>query len=97
MYFPDISFLNVICMYATHDCELFLQPDDKYEFSEPTRIQNLVKNYSQFISFPIYTWQEKSRTIEVSKLVLRHFFELFVGVEYIGVAVERCICYELSI
>ncbi|GAB2223866.1 hypothetical protein Droror1_Dr00004610 [Drosera rotundifolia] len=29
------------------------------------RIKNLVKSYSQFGSFPIYTWQEKSRTIEV--------------------------------
>ncbi|CAM6124532.1 unnamed protein product [Calypogeia fissa] len=28
------------------------------------RIQNLVKNYSQFISFPIYTYQEKTRTKE---------------------------------
>ncbi|KAK2976373.1 hypothetical protein RJ640_008083 [Escallonia rubra] len=46
---------------------LYLKPDDKYEFSEPTRIQNLVKNYSQFVSFPIYTWQEKSRTIEVEE------------------------------
>ncbi|CAN6857134.1 unnamed protein product [Brassica oleracea] len=27
-------------------------------------IKNLVKNYSQFVGFPIYTWQEKSRTIE---------------------------------
>lgn len=42
------------------------QEDDKYEFSEPSRIQGLVKNYSQFVSFPIYTWQEKSRTVEVS-------------------------------
>ena len=42
-----------------------MQPDDKYEFSEPTKIQSLVKNYSQFVSFPIYTWQEKSRTVEV--------------------------------
>ncbi|CAK9142486.1 unnamed protein product [Ilex paraguariensis] len=41
--------------------------DDKYEFSEPARIQNLVKNYSQFVSFPIYTWQEKSRTVEVEE------------------------------
>jgi len=46
---------------------LYLRPDDKYEFSEPIRIQNLVKNYSQFISFPIYTWQEKSRTVEVEE------------------------------
>lgn len=46
---------------------LYLRPDDKYEFTEPTRIQNLVKNYSQFVSFPIYTWQEKSRTVEVEE------------------------------
>ncbi|KAI4373327.1 hypothetical protein MLD38_011462 [Melastoma candidum] len=46
---------------------LYLREDDKYEFSEPTRIQNLVKNYSQFVSFPIYTWQEKSRTVEVEE------------------------------
>ena len=46
---------------------LYLRADDKYEFSEPTRIQGLVKNYSQFVSFPIYTWQEKSRTVEVEE------------------------------
>ncbi|KAK8567471.1 hypothetical protein V6N13_105436 [Hibiscus sabdariffa] len=46
---------------------LYLRSDDKYEFSDPTRIQNLVKNYSQFVSFPIYTWQEKSRTVEVEE------------------------------
>lgn len=46
---------------------LYLKSDDKYEFSEPSRIQNLVKNYSQFVSFPIYTWQEKSRTVEVEE------------------------------
>ncbi|CAN1838718.1 Heat shock protein 90-5, chloroplastic [Linum perenne] len=44
---------------------LYLKDDDKYEFSDPARIQGLVKNYSQFVSFPIYTWQEKSRTFEV--------------------------------
>ncbi|MCH87207.1 heat shock protein 81-2, partial [Trifolium medium] len=43
---------------------LHLRPDDKYEFSEPSKIQSLVKNYSQFVSFPIFTWQEKSRTVE---------------------------------
>ncbi|XP_027154418.1 heat shock protein 90-5, chloroplastic [Coffea eugenioides] len=46
---------------------LHLKEDDKYEFSEPTRIQNLVKNYSQFVSFPIYVWLEKSRTVEVEE------------------------------
>ncbi|XP_050221462.1 heat shock protein 90-5, chloroplastic [Mercurialis annua] len=46
---------------------LYLREDDKYEFSDPARIQGLVKNYSQFVSFPIYTWQEKSRTVEVEE------------------------------
>lgn len=46
---------------------LYLKQDDKYEFSDPARIQGLVKNYSQFVSFPIYTWQEKSRTVEVEE------------------------------
>ncbi|KAM6548276.1 hypothetical protein CsatB_019952 [Cannabis sativa] len=46
---------------------LYLRPDDKYEFSEPAKIQSLVKNYSQFVSFPIYTWTEKSRTVEVEE------------------------------
>ncbi|EOY01559.1 Chaperone protein htpG family protein isoform 2 [Theobroma cacao] len=46
---------------------LYLRSDDKYEFSDPIRIQNLVKNYSQFVSFPIYTWQEKPRTVEVEE------------------------------
>ncbi|XP_047310073.1 heat shock protein 90-5, chloroplastic [Impatiens glandulifera] len=48
---------------------LYLRPDDKYEFSEPSKIQSLVKNYSQFVSFPIYTWQEKSKTVEVEEEV----------------------------
>uniref|UniRef100_A0A7N0T611 Heat shock protein 90 n=1 Tax=Kalanchoe fedtschenkoi TaxID=63787 RepID=A0A7N0T611_KALFE len=47
---------------------LYLRDDDKYEFSDPARIQSLVKNYSQFISFPIYTWQEKSRSVEVEEV-----------------------------
>ncbi|XP_074583638.1 heat shock protein 90-5, chloroplastic [Curcuma longa] len=46
---------------------LFLRPDDKFEFADPSRIEGLVKNYSQFVSFPIYTWQEKSRTVEVEE------------------------------
>ncbi|CAH9110667.1 unnamed protein product [Cuscuta epithymum] len=46
---------------------LYLREDDKYEFSEPKKIQDLVKTYSQFVSFPIYTWQEKSRTVDVEE------------------------------
>ncbi|KAJ3677522.1 hypothetical protein LUZ60_003246 [Juncus effusus] len=46
---------------------LFLRPDDKFEFADPKRIEGLVKNYSQFVSFPIYTYQEKSRTKEVEE------------------------------
>ena len=55
---------------------LVLQEDDKFEFADPTRIQGLVKNYSQFVSFPIYTWQEKSRTVEVGIFFFASFFFL---------------------
>lgn len=44
---------------------VFVQRDDK-GFAHPERIQNLVKNYSQFVSFPIYTWQEKGFAKEVN-------------------------------
>ncbi|XP_024528386.1 heat shock protein 90-5, chloroplastic [Selaginella moellendorffii] len=44
---------------------LTLKADDKFEYTDPVRILNLVKNYSQFISFPIYTWQEKTVEKEV--------------------------------
>ncbi|KAL9243979.1 hypothetical protein vseg_017804 [Gypsophila vaccaria] len=43
---------------------LYLKRDDK-GFAHPERVQKLVKNYSQFVSFPIYTWQEKGHTKEV--------------------------------
>ncbi|XP_017258585.1 heat shock protein 90-6, mitochondrial isoform X2 [Daucus carota subsp. sativus] len=43
---------------------LHLKHDEK-PFAHPERIQRLVKNYSQFVSFPIYTWQEKGFTKEV--------------------------------
>ncbi|PWZ18982.1 Heat shock protein 90-6, mitochondrial [Zea mays] len=43
---------------------LYLKHDDK-GFAHPERIQKLLKNYSQFVSFPIYTWQEKGFTKEV--------------------------------
>ncbi|KAK1569222.1 hypothetical protein Q3G72_033981 [Acer saccharum] len=43
---------------------LYLKNDDK-GFAHPERIQRLVKNYSQFVSFPIYIWQEKGYTKEV--------------------------------
>lgn len=43
---------------------LYLKRDDK-GYAHPERVQKLVKNYSQFVSFPIYTWQEKGFTKEV--------------------------------
>ncbi|GAB2240912.1 hypothetical protein Droror1_Dr00021430 [Drosera rotundifolia] len=61
--------VGAIAVNVIYDFERAIAPqhfdsDDKYEFTEPGRIKNLVKNYSQFVSFPIYTWQEKSRTLE---------------------------------
>ncbi|PWA60271.1 HEAT SHOCK PROTEIN 89.1 [Artemisia annua] len=44
--------------------KLYLKRDDK-GFAHPERIERLVKNYSQFVSFPIYTWQEKGYKKEV--------------------------------
>lgn len=44
---------------------LHLKTEDKLEYADPERLTNLVKNYSQFVSFPIYVWQEKSQTVEV--------------------------------
>ncbi|KAM7495274.1 hypothetical protein LguiB_029883 [Lonicera macranthoides] len=43
---------------------LYLKPEDKGS-AHPERIEKLVKNYSQFVSFPIYMWQEKGYTKEV--------------------------------
>ncbi|XP_074272654.1 heat shock protein 90-6, mitochondrial [Silene latifolia] len=43
---------------------LYLKRDDK-GFAHPEKVEKLVKNYSQFVSFPIYTWQEKGHTKEV--------------------------------
>lgn len=43
---------------------LYLKRDDK-GYAHPERVEKLVKNYSQFVSFPIYTWQEKGFTKEV--------------------------------
>lgn len=39
--------------------------EDAHEFTSSTKIQDLVKSYSQFISFPIYMGIEKHRQIEV--------------------------------
>ncbi|KAL8209669.1 hypothetical protein R6Q57_006401 [Mikania cordata] len=44
--------------------KLHLKRDEK-GFAHPERIERLVKNYSQFVSFPIYTWLEKGYTKEV--------------------------------
>eukprot|EP00271_Cylindrocystis_brebissonii_P009075 TRINITY_DN23695_c0_g1_i1.p1 TRINITY_DN23695_c0_g1~~TRINITY_DN23695_c0_g1_i1.p1 ORF type:complete len:825 (-),score=228.27 TRINITY_DN23695_c0_g1_i1:585-3059(-) len=46
---------------------LHLKEDDRSEYTDQFRIQSLVKNYSQFIAFPIYTWQEKTKSVEVEE------------------------------
>ncbi|RAL42793.1 hypothetical protein DM860_009300 [Cuscuta australis] len=49
---------------VTEKYEYQAERDDK-GYAHPERIQKLVQNYSQFVSFPIYTWQEKGYTKEV--------------------------------
>eukprot|EP00850_Spirogloea_muscicola_P005488 SM000025S08383 [mRNA] locus=s25:465677:471725:+ [translate_table: standard] len=46
---------------------LHIKADDVGEYTDPNRIEGLVKNYSQFISFPIYSWKELSRDKEVEE------------------------------
>ncbi|GBG66257.1 hypothetical protein CBR_g57858 [Chara braunii] len=46
---------------------LHLKPDCKFEYTEQQRVENLIRQYSQFISFPIYTWKELSRDKEKKK------------------------------
>ena len=52
------------CLHGNPACP-GCQDEFKAEYSAATRIAELVKNYSQFISFPIYTWQEQTRDKEV--------------------------------
>lgn len=61
----DVFFMLSLCF----------QRDDK-GFAHPERIEKLVKNYSQFVSFPIYTWQEKGYTKEVSLLLLFEYLSI---------------------
>eukprot|EP00250_Pteridium_aquilinum_P034501 c7671_g2_i1 orf=1-1752(-) len=44
---------------------LYLKQDMKSDFTNATKIRDLVKNYSQFLSFPIYVGQERTRQVEV--------------------------------
>lgn len=44
---------------------MYLKEEMKKEYTNATTIQNLVKNYSQFLSFPIYVGQERTRQVEV--------------------------------
>ena len=64
----------ISCHLPYFNCHIcYFQRDDK-GFAHPERIQKLLKNYSQFVSFPIYTWQEKGFTKEVNNLFLSVYF-----------------------
>ncbi|KAH9303430.1 hypothetical protein KI387_015013, partial [Taxus chinensis] len=44
---------------------LHLKTEDKLEYADSEKLTNLVKTYSQFVSFPIYIWKEKTQAVEV--------------------------------
>lgn len=44
---------------------LHLKTEDKLEYADTEKLMGLVKNYSQFVSFPIYIWKEKTQAVEV--------------------------------
>ncbi|KAH7294670.1 hypothetical protein KP509_27G012500 [Ceratopteris richardii] len=44
---------------------LYLKNDMKSDFLNMSKITDLVRNYSQFLSFPIYVGQERTRQVEV--------------------------------
>lgn len=44
---------------------LHLKTEDKLEYADSEKLMSLVKNYSQFVSFPIYIWKEKTQAVEV--------------------------------
>lgn len=45
---------------------LFLK-EDAEEFADSTKLEELVKRYSQFITFPIYVWSEQRREVEADE------------------------------
>ena len=57
------AFLFSIVYICNHDCSL---QEDQLEYIEERRLKDLVKKHSEFISYPISLWTEKTTEKEVS-------------------------------
>jgi HSP90 family molecular chaperone len=51
--------------YVTDEVEISSRPFDENLSEKFVRMQELVKKYSEFISFPIYLWASKEVDVEV--------------------------------
>lgn len=45
-----------------------------YDFTKPSKVNDLVKNHSQFMSLFIFSWQEKLTTVEVSYMLATIYY-----------------------
>ena len=62
LFFCTLQLFSIVYT-CNHDCSL---QEDQLEYIEERRLKDLVKKHSEFISYPISLWTEKTTEKEVS-------------------------------